>query len=105
MRINTEGADPALLKRLRLFGIVAGAVAVVVVIAGLIDRFMVSRAVAHWTADQTVPTVSIIKPAGSAGSNTLLLPGTLQAFYSAPIYARVPGYLKIWNEDIGEGCE
>lgn len=101
MRINTEGADPALLKRLRLFGIVAGAVAVAVVIAGLIDRYMVSRAVAHWTAEQTVPTVSIIKPTGSAGSNTLLLPGTLQAFYSAPIYARVPGYLHAWYKDIG----
>jgi len=101
MRINTGGADPALLKRLRLFGIVAAAVAVVVVIAGLIDRYMVGRAVAHWTTEQTVPTVSVIKPIGATGSNTLLLPGTLQAFYSAPIYARVPGYLHAWYKDIG----
>ena len=101
MRINADGADPALLKRLRLFGIVAGAVAVVVIVGGLIDRYMVGRAVAHWTTEQTVPTVSVIKPIASAGSNTLLLPGTLQAFYSAPIYARVPGYLHAWYKDIG----
>ena len=82
MRINIDGADPVLLKRLRLFGLVAAGVAIVVVIAGLIDRYMVGRAVAHWTTEQTVPTVSVIKPIGEAGSNTLLLPGTLQAFYS-----------------------
>jgi RND family efflux transporter MFP subunit len=29
------------------------------------------------------------------------LPGRLQAFISAPIYARVPGYLKSWKYDIG----
>ena len=101
MRINIDGADPVLLKRLRLFGLVAAGVAIVVVIAGLIDRYMVGRAVAHWTTEQTVPTVSVIKPVGEAGSNTLLLPGTLQAFYSAPIYARVPGYLHAWYKDIG----
>jgi membrane fusion protein, multidrug efflux system len=101
MRINTDGADPALLKRLRFFGIVAGSVAAVIVVAGLIDRYMVNRAVAHWTAEQTIPTVSVIKPIAKAGTNTLLLPGTLQAFYSAPIYARVPGYLHAWYKDIG----
>jgi membrane fusion protein, multidrug efflux system len=101
MRINTEGVDPQLLRRLRLVGIVAVGVAVVLIIGGLLNRYLVGRAVAHWTADQTVPTVSVIKPIGTASSNTLLLPGTLQAFYSAPIYARVPGYLHIWYRDIG----
>jgi RND family efflux transporter MFP subunit len=62
---------------------------------------MVGKAVAHWTADQAVPTVNVIRPLTSQGSGTLLLPGTLQAFYSAPIYARVPGYLHVWYEDIG----
>jgi RND family efflux transporter MFP subunit len=101
MRINTNGANPRLLSRLKFFGIVAGGIAVVIVVAGLIDRYMVGRAVAHWTSQQTVPTVSIVKPLASAGSNALLLPGTLQAFYSAPIYARVPGYLHAWYRDIG----
>jgi multidrug efflux system membrane fusion protein len=96
-----DGPDPLLIRRLKIAGIVALGVAVVVVIAGLLDRFFVNRAVAHWTAEQLVPTVSIVKPEQASGSNTLLLPGTLAAFYNAPIYARVPGYLRAWYEDIG----
>ncbi len=30
-----------------------------------------------------------------------MLPGNVEAFYDAPIYARVPGYLKKWYVDIG----
>jgi multidrug efflux pump subunit AcrA (membrane-fusion protein) len=30
-----------------------------------------------------------------------VLPGTVQAWYEAPIYARVNGYLKKWNFDYG----
>jgi len=101
MRINTGHADPRLVRRLKAVGIVAGGLAVVVVIGGLVDRYMVDRAVAHWTAEQTIPNVSIVKPIRATGASALLLPGTLQAFYSAPIYARVPGYLHAWYKDIG----
>lgn len=101
MRIETEGFDPKLIRRLRLAGIIAGALAIVIVIVGLANRYFVSKAVADWTADQQIPTVSLVKTVGEAGSNTLLLPGNLQAFYSAPIYARVPGYLHAWYQDIG----
>jgi RND family efflux transporter MFP subunit len=31
----------------------------------------------------------------------LVLPGTVQAFVEAPIYARTNGYLKVWHTDIG----
>ena len=31
----------------------------------------------------------------------LALPGTVQAWYEAPIYARVNGYLKEWHFDYG----
>jgi RND family efflux transporter MFP subunit len=31
----------------------------------------------------------------------LVLPGNVQAFYTAPVYARVTGYLKAWYTDIG----
>src|SRR6202042_212801 len=32
----------------------------------------------------------------------LALPGRLEAYIRAPIYARVPGYLKSWKHDIGD---
>src|ERR1700734_1791500 len=101
MPTDPEGFDPKLLRQLRLAGIVAAVIAVVVIVAGLADPFLVSRAVARWTVEQQTPTVGIVKPVGASGANTLLLPGTLQAFYSAPIYARVPGYLHTWYKDIG----
>jgi RND family efflux transporter MFP subunit len=101
MPTNTGGSNPLLVKRLRLGGIVGGCIAVAIVVIGLAMRLYIGGAVARWTIDQTVPTVSTVLPATSHGANTLVLPGTLQAFYSAPIYARVPGYLRVWYKDIG----
>ena len=48
-----------------------------------------------------VPTVSVVEPSHDAGKRELVLPSNVQAFYDAPIYARVSGYLKKWNVDIG----
>jgi RND family efflux transporter MFP subunit len=48
-----------------------------------------------------VPTVAIVAPTGVENHAGLDLPGRLQAFITAPIYARVPGYLKTWKHDIG----
>jgi RND family efflux transporter MFP subunit len=42
-----------------------------------------------------------VAPHRTAGDESLELPGRLQAYISAPIYARVPGYLKSWTHDIG----
>ena len=30
-----------------------------------------------------------------------MFPGTLQAYYDAKIYSRVPGYVHAWYQDIG----
>jgi RND family efflux transporter MFP subunit len=53
------------------------------------------------TEAQSVPTVALITPHPVANEAGLDLPGRLQAYISAPIYARVPGYLKSWTHDIG----
>jgi RND family efflux transporter MFP subunit len=54
-----------------------------------------------WSAEQAIPVVSTVFPVPSKGGNGLTLPGTVQAYYSAPTYARVPGYVRIWTKDIG----
>ncbi len=41
---------------------------------------------------------------GAAGQ-TLVLPGNVQAYFNAAIYARVTGYLKSWQQDIGAKVE
>ncbi len=48
-----------------------------------------------------MPTVAIVTPTRVENQQGLDLPGRLEAYIRAPIYARVPGYLKGWNYDIG----
>ena len=59
------------------------------------------RRCAQWTQEQAVPTVAVITPRAGASTQRLVLPGTVQAWFEAPIYARVNGYLKKWNFDYG----
>ena len=42
-----------------------------------------------------------LRPSEGAKDQELILPGDIEAYYEAPIYARVPGYLKMWYKDIG----
>ena len=88
-------------RRLRLVGLAALAVAVALVAYGLVSRAAQNSRLHDLTAAQAVPTVAIVKPTRVENNAGLELPGRLQAFISAPIYARVPGYLKSWKHDIG----
>ena len=88
-------------KRLKLAGIIAGCVALVVVAVGLISRVHADQALKSASAASAIPTVKVINPQAGNGDRALILPGAVQAFYDAPIHARVPGYLKRWYADIG----
>jgi multidrug efflux system membrane fusion protein len=77
------------------------AIAIGVVIWGLNTRFKDKDALVALKQEQAIPTVKIIQPAIRQDAQTLTLPGTLQAYYSATVYARVNGYLKHWLVDIG----
>jgi RND family efflux transporter MFP subunit len=87
--------------RLKLIGIIAACAAVVIVVVGLVTRVFASREVGAWTDANALPTVSVINLAAPGKPGDLVFPGNIQAFNSAPIYARVSGYLKKWNADIG----
>ncbi len=88
-------------KRLKLIGIVAACVAVAIIAIGVATRLTAAHQVSKWTDDNALPTVSVISLSGKGGQSQLVLPGAVQAFSSAPIYARVSGYLKKWYADIG----
>ena len=47
------------------------------------------------------PTVAVVAPDHAANKSSLDLPGRLEAYSRAPIYARVSGFLKAWHVDIG----
>jgi RND family efflux transporter MFP subunit len=53
------------------------------------------------TRELAVPTVAVVAPERGAPQDEITLPGTMQAFADAPIYARTTGYLKRWHVDIG----
>ena len=87
-------------RRLKMAGVAVAGLAVVIVGFGIFTRVSADQNVAAWTKAQAIPTVSVIT-LNNAASSTLVLPGNVEAFTDAPIYARVAGYLKRWYFDIG----
>ncbi len=79
---------------------------------GIAVRSRADTELAKSTADTATPTVAVMRPDGIAasaapgakdiGTGGLVLPGTVQAFNSAPIYARTNGYVRKWLVDIGD---
>ena len=67
----------------------------------LLQRRSQFLALAKETEAEAIPTVAVIHPTKAAGTEELVLPGTLQAFVESPIYARTNGYLRRWYHDIG----
>jgi RND family efflux transporter MFP subunit len=76
---------------------VAGAVAVL----GVMSRDRSEAELQTWTDAAAIPTVTVVSPMRGEEKQELVLPGTVEAFYQAPIYARVSGYVKMWYKDIG----
>jgi RND family efflux transporter MFP subunit len=53
------------------------------------------------TLEDAVNTVAVISPMPAASSETITLPGNITAWFEAPIYAQVSGYVKMWYKDYG----
>ncbi len=53
------------------------------------------------TLANAVPTVSITSARPGAPNETITLPGNIEAWFQAPIYAQVSGYVKMWYKDYG----
>jgi RND family efflux transporter MFP subunit len=79
--------------------VLCGAVAIVV--TGIMAREKGNAELRSWTDEQAIPSVAVALPDGRVLNATLDLPGRLEAYSRAPIFARVSGYLKSWNADIG----
>jgi RND family efflux transporter MFP subunit len=88
-------------SRARLYTLGALVAGVALLAWTLVSRGMARTALAQRTVAMATPTVATIKPQHGPADQELVLPGTVQAFYEAPIYARTSGYLKVWYSDIG----
>jgi RND family efflux transporter MFP subunit len=100
--MSTDPTPSVLSRRgLTVAGLSLGAIAVIVVVMGLTSRKMADAKLSEWTEQQAIQTVAAAPPDTRGKRTTLDLPGRLEAFTQAQLYARVSGYLKEWKADIG----
>lgn len=89
--------------RRSLLTVAAAAVIVAGIVAGygFMSRAQSKQEAVDWTNWQTVPTVKLASIIPSDPHQMLTLPGNIQPFNKAAIYARVNGYVQSWTHDIG----
>jgi len=67
----------------------------------VVDKVHAASALATETDANAIPDVTTIAPKASPSKVALTLPGTIDAWYQAPIYPQVSGYVKMWYKDYG----
>jgi RND family efflux transporter MFP subunit len=90
---------------IRIGATVFALIAIATVVIGITSRANQFDNVKDWTAKQAIPTVRVGLPNVTSEMATMTLPGRLEAYARAPIYARVSGYLKSWKVDIGSSVK
>jgi RND family efflux transporter MFP subunit len=88
-------------NRSRLIAVIAVLVAVGIAVSGILLRRQQESEVAKWTTELAVPIVATVAPKQGVTGQQVSLPGDIEAWFEAPIYARVSGYLKAWYFDFG----
>ena len=99
--VDTPPQSPRSSIGLLLGGIVIVAVAAGLAFWGITTRARALTTVTRETQELSVPSVSVVTPERGAPEEEISLPGTMQAYADAAIYARTNGYLKRWRADIG----
>jgi RND family efflux transporter MFP subunit len=88
-------------KTIRRYALIALLIAFGLGVWGEISRVLARSALSRETAETAIPTVATVTAQPSTVAEDLVLPGAVQAYVEAPIYARTSGYLKSWRTDIG----
>lgn len=86
------------LKRLAFYALLAG---IAVAAWGIVTRLQARAELEQVTRAAEVIHVVVVQPHRAQATGDLVLPGDVQAYTDAPIYARTSGYLKRWYADIG----
>ena len=76
-------------------------VAIVAAATGIAHRVHANTELVRYTDANAAPPVSLAQPVFDKDAREIVLPGNMQAFTMAPIYARTTGYVKSWSHDIG----
>src|SRR6202171_268166 len=81
-----------------LFTVVAVAV---IVILGISSRRKANAQLPQETRELAIPTLTVVHPKRGAPQQEMILPGDMQPYTDAPIYARTSGYLKSRHVELG----
>ena len=101
--VEPEHGAPPPIHRVPL-GRIAFILAVLIVVgavAGFIPRLLQRHATQNDIAPLATTTVTVVSPEPGKEEDGLVLPAEVQPLLQASIFARVSGYLKKWNVDIG----
>jgi RND family efflux transporter MFP subunit len=101
---RASSSQGSALTRTVTFLLIVIAVAVVV-IWGISSRRAANAQLSVETRDLAIPTVAIIHPKLGAPQQEIVIPGDMQPFADAGIFARTNGYLKKWYADIGSNVK
>ena len=96
-----DGTDKNLHRKIRRYSLILLIVALSLAAWGEVSRVRARSSLGRETVQAAIPTVVTVIPNRTPLGEELVLPGTVQAYIEAPIYARTNGYLKAWGTDIG----
>ena len=99
--MNASAPTVVSARSLRRLGAGLIVVALAVVAWNLLTARQARAKLVEATEAQAVVSVATTRPQAMSGTSALTLPGSVQANFDAPIYARTAGYLRAWKVDIG----
>src|SRR3989440_9694542 len=99
--MSSEDIKPPSKRSLITAAAGAALLAGVVVGYGFLGRAQSKQEVVQWTNTQAIPTVALAQLIPGSSHQTLTLPGNIQPYNRAAIFARVNGYVQGWDHDIG----
>jgi RND family efflux transporter MFP subunit len=97
----SDASNHRLRRKLRVILWVLLIAAIVLAIWGVASRLIARSELRKRTVQDARTSVVTVKPQLSGAGDELVLPGIVQAYIEASVYARTSGYLKNWYTDIG----
>ncbi|MFL9960722.1 efflux RND transporter periplasmic adaptor subunit [Paraburkholderia sediminicola] len=100
MNVNREVAAPSRIRP-KWAAAIAALVLAGLVVHGIVERHDNVSDLKSVADEESVPQVQVMSPMSGPATQTVTLPGNIKAWYTAPIYAQVSGYVHKWYVDYG----
>ncbi len=97
--------SPSMIHKLKVFTVITVLIIGSIMAWGFYSRLQAQSLLKTQVEQNAATVVTVTTPMPSTGHEDLVLPGNVQAFTEAPIYARTSGYLKRWYVDIGKSVK